>query len=72
MDEMELRLASRKMIQAERALRIQAMNAAAEAERLANTDKLTGLGNRRALDMISRATGKGTITPNWNQWTPAW
>ena len=51
MDEMELRLASRKMIQAERTLRIQAMSAAAEAERLANTDKLTGLGNRRALDI---------------------
>ena len=50
-DEMELRLANRKMVQAERALRIQAMNAAAEAERLANTDKLTGLGNRRALDI---------------------
>jgi diguanylate cyclase (GGDEF)-like protein len=51
MDEMELRLASRKMIQAERTLRIQAVSAAAEAERLANTDKLTGLGNRRALDL---------------------
>ncbi len=50
-DELELRLASRKVVQAERALRLQAVNAAAEAERLANTDKLTGLGNRRALDI---------------------
>lgn len=51
MDEMELRLASRKMVQAERTLRLQAVQAAAEAERLANTDKLTGLCNRRALDI---------------------
>lgn len=51
MDEMELRLASRKIIQAERTLRLQADSAMAEAERLANMDKLTGLANRRALDM---------------------
>ena len=50
-DEMELRLASRKIIQAERDLRMHAVNAAAEADRLANTDKLTGLANRRALDI---------------------
>lgn len=51
MDELELRLASRKMVQAERTLRIQAVSAAAEAQRVANTDNLTGLGNRRALDI---------------------
>ncbi len=50
MDEMELRLASRKIIDAERALRIEAARAMAEAERLSNLDKLTGLANRRALD----------------------
>lgn len=51
MDEMELRLASRKIIQTERTLRLQADCAMAEAERLARLDKLTGLENRRALDM---------------------
>lgn len=51
MDELELRLASRKIIQAERTLRLQADSAIAEAERLANMDKLTGLANRRALDL---------------------
>ncbi|HET9114442.1 MAG TPA: sensor domain-containing diguanylate cyclase [Burkholderiales bacterium] len=50
MDEMELRLASRKIIDAERALRLEADRAMAEAERLSNLDKLTGLSNRRALD----------------------
>lgn len=51
MDEMELRLASRKVVQLERTLRAQAVRAIADAEHLASTDKLTGLSNRRALDV---------------------
>ncbi len=50
MSELELRLAARKTVQSERMARLQAVEALSQAERLANTDILTGLSNRRAFD----------------------